>query len=119
MYVKFSGTITQFMALGISEAFTAAALTKAMADDGYHVGFAQSAFTDAYYGWVAVKGSDIGCLLKASCAADSALYTTGTAGYLDDASTSQTKIDGVVAVTTVTAATSAEVMATWPKSTTF
>lgn len=119
IYVHASAAITQFDAVGISEAFEAAPLTKAMADDGWIIGFAQVAFADNDFGWVATKGADIGCNLLINCAADVALYTSATAGKLDDTSTSQTKIDGVVAVTTITAATSAEIIATYPKSTTF
>jgi hypothetical protein len=119
IFVQANGAITQFDAVGIDENYQAAALTKAMADDGWGVGFAQVAFSDNEYGWVATKGTDIGCNLLINCAADVALYTTGTAGKLDDTSTSQTKIDGVVSVSTITAATSAEIIATHPKSTTF
>jgi len=118
-YVQASGAITQYDAVGIDENHQAASLTKAIADDGHFIGFAQVAFADNEYGWVATAGSDIQCLLLISCAADVALYTSATAGSLDDSSTSQTKIDGVVSVATITAATSAEVIATHPKSTTF
>lgn len=119
VYVQANGAVTQYNAVGIDENFQAAKLTKAMADDGWMIGFAQVAFTDDYYGWVHVTGSNINCTVAVSCAADVPLYTTGTAGVLDDASTSQTKIDGVVAVVAVTAAAATEVIATWPKSTTF
>jgi hypothetical protein len=118
-YVQANGAITQYDAVGIDEDYQAAALTKAMADDGWIIGFAQVAFADNDYGWVATKGSNIRTRLAINCAADVALYTTGTAGVLDDASTSQTKIDGVVSTSTITAATNAEIIATWPKSTTF
>lgn len=120
VYVQANGAITQYDAVGIDENYQAAALTTAMLGDGYFVGFAQIAFTDNYYGWVHLTGSNINVRVADSCAADVALYSTGTAGVLDDATTT-TKVDGVVAVaangTTVTA--SVEVMATWPKSSGF
>lgn len=121
VYVQASGALAQFDAVGIDENFQAGALTKAMADDGHAIGFAQIAFADNEYGWVATKGSDIGCNVLVSCAADVALYTTATAGKLDDTSTSQTNIDGLVAVTAEpgTGTDSVEVIATWPRSTTF
>lgn len=120
VYVQANGAISQFDVVGIDENYQAAKITKAMADDGWMVGFAQVAFTDNYYGWVATRGSDIGMNVLASCASDVALYTSATAGSLDDSATSQTKIDGVVAVSAAaTAATSVEVIATQPKSTTF
>jgi hypothetical protein len=118
-YVQASGAITQYDAVGIDENFQAAALTKAIADDGHGIGFAQVAFADNDYGWVARQGSNISARVATSCAADVALYTSATAGVLDDTSTSQTKIDGVVAVTAVTAAAATEIIATYPKSTTF
>lgn len=119
MYVHASGAITQYDAVGIDENYEAAALTKAIVDDGHMIGFAQVAFADNDYGWVAIKGSNIQCRVAINCAADAALYSSATAGVLDDDSSSQTKVDGVVAVTAVTAATNTEVIATFPKSTTF
>ena len=119
MFVHASGAVAQFDAVGISEAFETAPLTKAMADDGWIVGFAQVAFADNDFGWVALSGADIGCNLLISCASDVALYTSATAGSLDDESSANTGINGVVAVTTITAATSAEIIATYPRSTTF
>ena len=107
-YVQASGAIAQYDAVAIDENFQAAALTKALADAGQTVGVAQAAFTDDYYGWVALKGTNISVNVLASCAADAQLYTTGTAGKLDDASTSQTAIDGIVIVTAASGATQAE-----------
>jgi acetylglutamate kinase len=98
MYVHASGAITQYDAVGIDENYEAAALTKAIADDGHMIGFAQVAFDDNDYGWVCVNGSNINVRVAASCAADVSLYTTSTAGVLDDTSASQTKIQGITAV---------------------
>lgn len=119
MYCHASGAVAQYDAVGIDEDFEAAPLTKAMADDGWFVGFAQVAIADNEFGWVATQGSNIQAKLLINCAADAVLYTSATAGSLDDASSSQTKIDGVVSVATITAATNAEIIATHPKSTTF
>jgi hypothetical protein len=119
VYVQANGAIAQYAAVGVDEDFQAAELTKAMADDGWNIGFAQAAFADNDYGWVALRGSNINCKVAISCAADVALYTTGTAGVLDDEASGQTKIDGVVAVTAVTAATNTEIIATYPRSATF
>ena len=120
VYVQANGAIAQYDAVGVDENYQAAALTKAMADDGYVIGAAQAAFADDDYGWVATKGSNVKVNLLTLCAADVALYTSATAGKLDDTSTSQTKIDGIVAVTGgVTGTTATEVIMTHPKSTTF
>ncbi len=96
MKVHAATVITQFDAVGIDENYEASALTKAMADDGWAVGFAQVAFADNDFGWVAIKGSNINVRVAASCAADVSLYTTSTAGVLDDTSASQTLITGIV-----------------------
>lgn len=116
IYVHANGAITQYDCVGIDEDYEAAAMTKTIADGGWLVGFAQVAFADNDYGWVALRGSAINCRVAASCAADVALYTTGTAGVLDDTSASQTMVNGVVAVAAGTSAgTSArEVLVTNP-----
>lgn len=120
-YVHANGAIAQYDFVGIDENGEAAKITKAMADDGWQVGVAQVAFTDNDYGWAAIRGSNISGNVLASCAADSAVYTSATAGSLDDTSASQTKIDGVVCVASRTSgsAGSVEVLLTYPKSTTF
>lgn len=109
MYVLASGAIAAYDAVGIDEAFTAAALTKAMADADFRVGVAQSAFANAEYGWVALAGagSNFKVNVLASCVADAALYTSATAGKLDDDATSQTAINGIVVVSTNGGATAA------------
>lgn len=121
VYVQASGAITQYDYVTIDEDFTAVAGTKAGVDDGHMIGFAQIAFATTEYGWVACKGTGISVRVLGSCNGDVALYTTSTAGKLDDSSTSQTKIDGIVAVSTNATATTAAValIATYPKSTTF
>lgn len=119
VYVQANGAITQYDAVGIDENYQAAALTDAMAADGWFIGFAQVAFADNDYGFVATKGSNVRVRVAANCAADVPLYTTATAGVLDDASTGVTNIDGIVAVAAVTAATNTEIIATSPRSTTF
>lgn len=118
VFVQANGAITQYDTVGIDEDFQAAALTKAMADDGWQIGFAQVAFADNDYGWVAVRGTNIRARGAAACAADVPLYTTSTAGVLDDTSASQTKIEGVVFIAT-TSATDGEIIATFPRSATF
>lgn len=118
MFVQANGAITQYDAVGIDENYQAAALTGAMCGDGWRLGFAQVAFADNDYGWVALEGSNIKCNLAAECAADTQLYTSATAGTLDDASTSQYAINGVVAVTaqgTASALSDIEIIAVTPR----
>lgn len=116
IFVHASGAITQYDWVAIDENYEAAAGTKALADDGHLVGFAQVAFADNDFGWVATRGSNISVRVAASCAVDVTLYTTSTAGVLDDTSASQTAINGVVLVeaTTTSGVAAHEIIATNP-----
>ena len=114
LYVRANGAITQYHAVGIDENYEAASLTTAHLDDGFMVGAAQIAFTDNYYGWVAVNGSNINMLLAAGTAIDSAL-TSGTAAGVPDGVTSVgTRIHGLVnvAAPTTSVASAVEVIIT-------
>ena len=117
VYVQASGAITQYYAVAIDENYQAAHLTTALNGAGHMLGFAQVAFADNDYGWVAVRGSNIKVKVAASCTADARLYTTTNAGILDDASASAaSRVYGVVAVTAgATAATAVEVIASFPR----
>jgi len=120
VYVQASGAITAYDWVAIEENFQAVAGTTALADVGHKVGFAQFLFADNDYGFVAIEGSNIQCRVGISCAADINLYTTSTAGVLDDATTSVTNIVGVsLVVTNTTAVAAGEVIATYPRPKTF
>lgn len=102
VYVQASGAITQYNAVAIDEDYTARSVTSALAGAGHRPGFAQVAFADNEYGWVALSGSNIKVRAASSCAADCLLYvgTTGlSAGVVDDASlTGRVTLQGVVLV---------------------
>ena len=102
VYVQASGAITAYDVVAIDEDYTARSVTSALAGAGHQPGFAQLAFTDDYYGWVATEGSNILVRAASSCAADALLYvgTTGlSAGVVDDASaTGRVTLQGVVLV---------------------
>jgi hypothetical protein len=111
IYVQADGAITQYQAVSITPAGQAAALTKANADKGYKVGVAQIAFTDDYYGWILVVdpiGTGSYVRAASACASETLLYTTATAGRIDDSDTGQTAIEGIeLTATAATAAASA------------
>ncbi|OSM03955.1 hypothetical protein [Magnetofaba australis] len=94
-YIKASAAIAQYDAVGIDADFTAAPLTKAMADANYGVGFAQIAIAADAYAWVARSGAGILVTALANCAKEVPLYTSATAGSVDDDATSQTQILGL------------------------
>ena len=119
IYCQAGAAITQYSWVAIDENFQMVMGTKALADAGHGVGFAQVAFSDNDFGWVAVNApGNINVRVLASCAADVQLYTSGTAGALDDTSASQTLIRGVVLVTAATnTASTREAIAVYPSAT--
>lgn len=98
IYAKASSACAQYDVVAIDESFLAVPITKTLADAGNRVGVAGVAFAANEFGWFQIRGI---CTINvlASCAADVALYTSATAGSLDDTTTSQTKINGIVLTT--------------------
>ena len=120
VYVQAAAALTIYSCLGIDENFQASLITTALAAAGYSIGFNQVAFAQYDMGWVCVKANgNINCRLLNSCAADVQLYTSGTAGILDDTSASVTLIRGVVAVVAAsnTAVGYREIIANYPSGT--
>ena len=86
MYVQASGAIDQYDFVSIDENGQATALANAGGAAGHMLGCAQVAFADNDYGWVFIEGANFNGNGLASCAADTeSLWTTGTAGHIDDA----------------------------------
>lgn len=67
------------------------------------IGFAQVAITSSYYGWIALSGI-VRVSLLIACQPKVPLYTTATAGKLDDTTVSAGYIQGIVANTSATSA---------------
>ena len=67
------------------------------------VGFAQTAIASSYYGWIGINGV-LQVSLLIACQPKVPLYTTATAGKLDDTTVSAGYIQGVVANTSATSA---------------
>jgi len=119
VYVQASGAIGQYDAVQINEDWTATPLTSALAAASDRIGFAQAAFTDDYYGWICLRGSNIKVKTKASAVASAQLWTTASAGVLDDATAADAlKVDGAVlaesAGTAATGLAGIEIKAHWP-----
>jgi hypothetical protein len=71
---------------------------------GYNmVGFAQTAIASSYYGWIGNNGV-LKVNLLIACNPKVPLYTTATAGKLDDTTVSSGYIQGIVANTSATSA---------------
>jgi len=114
MFVRAESDIAAYDAVIMSTFADSASLTPVMravpvtttnaAALGYNmVGFAQNAIASSYYGWVGING-----LLKVNlliaCNPKVPLYTTSTAGKLDDTTVSAGYIQGIVATTSATSA---------------
>lgn len=95
VFVLASGAVAQYDAVHIGSTYVAQALTKALGDTGAPVGIACGTLSSASYGWAQIKGMGTVNALQ-TCASSTALYTSGTAGKLDDTTTSQVKVAGVV-----------------------
>lgn len=99
IFVKASAAFTLGDAVVIKATGHGAPLSDSNAITPGRVGFAQVAFTIDYYGWVKCYGA-VTMRGGAACNAKVALYTTATAGVLDDAvptSASHYNVLGVVA----------------------
>lgn len=104
VFVKASAACAIYDVLTIKDGYVTTPITAATAKTPMEVGFAQVAFAADAYGWVMTNGRPtINVLVDA--AVDKPLYTSGTAGKLDDATTSQA-IRGLVLTDTMTATTS-------------
>lgn len=103
-YVQASGAIAQYAVVGLTATNEAAELTTTISGARpTAVGLAQFAFTDNYYGWVLVgpfsvdeDGTAFQVLTNAASAVDAIMYTTATAGKVDDGDGSGDKIAGLV-----------------------
>lgn len=104
VFVQASGSVAQYDVVAIDSSNVAQAITKALSDTGPDVGVALATLTSASYGWAQIRGS---CSVNvlATCSSSIALYTSGTAGKLDDTTTSQNKIAGLVILSNNTTTT--------------
>ena len=116
LYITAGSAIAQYDVVTVDEAFSGIPCTKAAIDDGHIVGVAPAAISSGEYGWVQLTGV-VTMNVLASAAADVTLYSSATAGSLDDTSTSQTAVNGLF-LTTARGGTAGEAagLATWPMS---
>jgi hypothetical protein len=113
MYVRGLSEISQFAAVLIDASANAQMATTARAVAMKRIGFAQCSIASAFFGWVQIGGAPK-VNLAANCAPNVPLYTTATAGVLDDATVSAAMVAGTVAVNTISNATAVTVVAGYP-----
>ena len=109
-YVQASEALSQYGVVAIYGNGTARLLETSIANaagvlQARVVGFAQTSIASGYYGWVARSGQKLIFQVADDCAAGAALFTTATAGVLDDATVSQCHLPGVQLTTTSSLAT--------------
>lgn len=98
LYVYSTAAITQYFVVYVDSAYQAVPLSLTNAKTAGVLAVAQVAFATAEYGWVMTRGRPL-VRLAASCADDVPLFTTDTAGVLDDATASLTQflVHGILA----------------------
>ena len=104
IYVQALSEISTFAAVAIYADQTAQMLTTTLSATTKRVGFAQTSIASGYYGWVQTSGI-VKANLAVNCAPNVPLYTTATAGVLDDAIVSTGLIIGVTGTVSISNAT--------------
>lgn len=124
MFVKAAATIAQYACVHISAGgggaggavYLANEITAAFAILPGNIGFAQLALAADEYGWVLTRGAGR-VKVAASCVEDVPLYTTDTAGVLDDATASASHhqiMTAMISTNTGTTATNCAMVAPFP-----
>lgn len=89
---------------GTAQMATTALATTAGSTSTKRGGWAQTSIPSGFYGWLQISGTPVGNL-AANCDDNAPLYTTSTAGVLDDATVSGGLVAGAVGQTTISNAT--------------
>lgn len=110
VFVSASTSVTSFQLVAIDSQHYVQAANSALASAASRLGVAQNNISAGSWGWVQVRGLMTVKALS-TCSASSALYTSGTAGSVDDTSASQVKIGGLVLTANITDAANASAVA--------
>lgn len=115
MYVYALSTIAQYDAVVINSSANAVPVTTTNASTaGPTIGFAQTAIASTSYGWVAMQGQEISVKVLINCAKNARLYTTGTAGELDDTIVTIGHVHGIYTTASISNATAVGIVARYP-----
>ncbi len=111
VYVQATSTISQYDACIIINTGSATTsgigcvpVTTTNALTSQRLAFAQTAITSSYYGWVQTSGNQIRVKALIACQPAVPLFTTSTAGSLDDATVTAGYCLGVVLMSSATSA---------------
>ena len=115
MYVYALSTIAQFDAVVVNASSNAVPVTTTNASTaGPTIGFAQVAIASTSFGWIATQGQDIKCKVLINCAKNARLYTTATAGELDDTIVTIGNVHGIYTTASISTATAVGIVAKYP-----
>ncbi len=116
-YVYAISELSQYAFCLIFDGATAQMATTTLVNDGgagsKKLGVPQASIASAWYGWAMRMGTFIGNVAD-DCADVVPLFTTATAGYLDDATVSNCLVPGIFLNTTESLATALTVCAATP-----
>ena len=105
MYVKSStSALSTYAAVSIGQNGIATMITTNIAATNPRIGFAQTSIATSNYGWV-VLGGQFQCNVAAQCSSSVPLFTTSTAGVLDDATVTAGYVMGLVSQQSISNAT--------------
>jgi hypothetical protein len=116
VFVQADGAIDLYDVVTVDENFQATPATIATTIDGNQLGFAQVAFTDNDYGWVARRGNELIVAVSGTSTVNVAIYIGTVSGHLSTTASSAT-VAGVAIQTasSTSTGTSATAIVTWPK----
>lgn len=103
VFISASTSVTSYQVVALTSAFYGQPATSALASAAAYVGVAQNNISAGSYGWVQTRGN-MSVNALSTCSTAVALYTSGTAGSVDDTSSSQVKIAPLVINANITAA---------------
>lgn len=113
IYVKATSEISQYAAVLVDATANVVMLTTTNAANNKRIAFAQTSIQSAGFGWVQMGGAPlVNC--AANCAPNVPLYTTATAGVLDDATVTLGYVQGLIATNTISNATAITCIGAYP-----
>ena len=111
IYVQATSTINQYDAVVVLNTSSATGasigavpVTTTNALKSQRLGFAQTAITSSYYGWITLSGNNLRVNSLIACQPAVPLFTTSTAGWLDDTTVTAGYCLGVVLMSSATSA---------------
>jgi len=113
MYVQAASTVSAYAAVSVLVNDAVVPLTTTNAASSKAVGFAQTSIASASYGWVQLGGRPR-INVATACQPNVPLFTTATAGVLDDATVTAGLVAGLVATTSAASASAVTCIAGYP-----